>query len=482
MKFRASSPRTVPKKSDTCIRRAFFVVRLLPRTLLVLFALFSLFPLAGCENTAPPKSVTLEKPQYTWGKITGQRIVIRGNTPDLKRPYLQKAFKRYQELTGNTIVIEGLTRHQLVSNLPAAFLAGTKEKPDILLSNGGTTIESLDPDNNFYDFTNAPWVKDLTDTAINQTIQNARVIGLPYWEASIAGILYNKEIFREYGIKVPRNHADFWEACNTLLQHGVIPMYLPFAEPTMMLYQFPLDSVAQKGKNLEMLNQGELTYQQIPEMEKIVEWYKTMSDKGYFGKEYTQNDWAGMDPALRSGRYAMMLCWDTWLYTDFTGDPSKFGIMPAFMGVPDQGTFEGPNLMLLIVNKQSPRLEAALDLISFMADPYNYNETFQGIYTAPVFKNQQGSLSTPQYVATERLIEKLFHDSTAWLRIRGFSQMDALYIQKYMRDTTYSVQDCLRDMDNARIGRTATSLSKKNVPNETQDTALQPKGTPLVHP
>lgn len=445
MKFRAS-------------RRQYSL--LLPHMLVCLSLLLALFSLSGCDNPEEPSPVVLEKPHYNWGKVSGQSIVIRGNAQDLKRPYLEKNFKRYQEITGNTIIIEGLSHEQLEKNLFAAFVTGTEEKPDILLSPGGTNIENLIPHTNFYDFTQAPWVDDLTDTAINQTIQNARVIGLPYWEASIAGILYNKEIFKRYNIQVPRSQADFWETCETLLQHGIIPMYLPFTEPTMMLYQFPLDSVAQKGKNLDMLNSGELNYQQIPDMEKIVSWYKTMSDRGYFGKEYTKNGWSGMDFAMRSGHYAMMLCWDTWLYTDFSGDPSKFGIMPAFMGVPDQGTFEGPNLMLLIVNQKSPRLEAALDLIAFMADPYNYNDAFQGIYTAPVFKNQRGNLFTPQYVEKERLIEKLFYDSTAWLRIRGFSQLDGLFIQKHMRDTSYSVQDCLRDMDRARAGRVAQQSGK----------------------
>lgn len=415
------------------------------------FTLFAL--LAGCKNEPEAQAPFFDKPQYEWGKLTGQTIVVRGFITDLNRPYLRQAFKRYEQLTGNTVITEGLSKQELDASNVASFISGTIAAPDILLSPGGTAIEALAPDSNFYNFTTAPWVDDLTDTALNQTISNGKVIGLPYWEASVSGTLYNKELFKKLGLEVPRNQEEFLNVCETLLRNGVYPVYMPFAEPSMMLYQFPMDFLASQPKILEGLNQGTLSYAQIPEMHRIVSWYKTMAERGYFGQNYLQNNWQGMDESMRRGTHAMLLCWDTWLYTDFHGDPENFGLMPAFMGVPEQGTFEGPNLMLLAVNKNSPRLEAALDLITFMADPYNYNISFANLYTAPVFKNQLGSISTPQYVQAGRLIDTLFHDSTARPRIIGFSQTDSTFILKHMHDQNYSVLDCLNDMDQARNAR-----------------------------
>lgn len=382
-------------------------------------------------------------------------MTIWGVYPDLERSYIKKAFARYEELTGNELEVVQIPKAEFESRMKAA-VKGEIEKSDILLSYGGTNIESYQPDENFYDFTEAPWVDDLTDTSINQTIYNGKVIGLPHWEASISGTLYNQEIFAKYGLEVPENQEQFMEVCSILKKNGITPLYLPAKEISMLLYQFPLDSIVMEDETLEKLNEEKIGYADIPEMKKVVQWYKEMADKGYLGEDYTSNDWDGMNEAMKSGKYAMMLCWDTWLYTDFKGDASKFGLMPAFVGVPEEGTFEGPNLGLFIVNKNSERLEAALNFITFLADPYNYNEAFANIYTAPVFKNQVASISTPQYLAVEQLIDQKFRDSIAWLRIRGFSQMDASCILEYMQtEDGISPVDCLAKMDQRRRQRIA---------------------------
>lgn len=430
------------------------------RTFFIFFALFAATLLLGaCDAAPPPERASFEKPLYRWGVTKGRTVTVWGNRDDLNRPYMQRAFSRYAELTGNKVRTEGFSHRELEERLSTAFAAGGKGGPDILLSFGGANIDHLNPDRNFYDFTAAPWVDDLTDTAINQTIYHGKVIGLPYWEASISGILYNKALFRRYGLAVPQTQKDFLAVCERLLREGVTPVYLPFAEASMLLYQFPMDSLFQDECLLDSLNGGRLSYAQIPQMRVIVDWYKTMAGRGYFGTGYERNGWDGMDAAMREERYAMMICWDTWLYTDFSGDPSRFGLMPAFMGVPQSGSFEGPNLALLIVNRHGPQVDAALDLITFMADPYNYNVAFAGIYTAPVFKNQIGSTATPQYAENEHRIERLYFDSTAWLRIRGFSQLDAVFIQRHMREAAYDAFHCLTDMDAARLRRAAKNRS-----------------------
>lgn len=416
------------------------------------------FTLAGCRQAAEPAqpaAAVFTEPQYEWGEITGRTLTVWGRETDLNRPYMLRAFKRYETLTGNTVAVKCFTPAEFEAAAAQGLSQGPKG-PDLLLSFGGTNIDAFDPDANLFNFSDAQWVDDLTEVSIDQTVYHGKVIGLPHWEASISGTLYNKELFARLNLEPPRTQEEFLATCETLLQNGVTPLYLPGASPSMLLYQFPLDALIEGEHTLDRLNDGSLGYADLPGMETVAEWYRTMAERGYLGPDYMQNDWDGMSGALESGEYAMMLCWDTWLYTDFTGDPSRFGLMPAFVGVPEEGTFEGPNLSLLLVNRNGSQVDAAVDFITFLADPYNYNAAFEGIYTAPVFKQQVAGISTPQYVEAERWIEENYRGSTAWLRIRGFSQSDAGCILDYMQGRAgYTVQDCLRDMDTLRLRRLA---------------------------
>lgn len=187
----------------------------------ILFFIAGLLTMAGCRRAdsrdAGLASTPFTEAVYDWGKGTGETLTVWGAYPDLERTYITKAFQRYTELTGNELNIVQLPKDQFVQQLLAVFGGGsTVEPPDIILSYGGTNIEAYDPDENFYDFSDALWVDDLTDTSINQTVYNGRIIGLPHWEASVSGTLYNKEIFRKYHLDVPKTQQEFMDVCAKL--------------------------------------------------------------------------------------------------------------------------------------------------------------------------------------------------------------------------------------------------------------------------
>lgn len=167
--------------------------------------------LSGCARVKTVENrpaAGIEEPLYEWGKVTGKTISVWGRETDLTRGYMIRAFQRYEDLTGNTIRTMAIPPEEIEARVADALKDGGSGM-DVLLYYGGTNIEAFDPDENFYDFSKADWVDDLTNVSINQAIYHGKVIGLPHWEASVSGTLYNKKIFKKLGITPPETQEEF---------------------------------------------------------------------------------------------------------------------------------------------------------------------------------------------------------------------------------------------------------------------------------
>lgn len=396
--------------------------------------------------------------QASGGSADGSKpvtLVVMGNSVDMARPYMEKAFKLYEEKTGNKLDLQGIPGDNFEQVSLTKFNTG--DIPDIFMCFGNETLKAYNPEKNFVDFSDAAWVKDIEDAVVDQAEWNGKVWGLPFWEASAAGFVYNKEIFSKNGIELPKTQDEFMAACEKLKAAGVNPLYIGFKDTWPILQQISMDPIFANKDTLQKINTNKITYKDIPEMRSMVQWYKDMADKGYLGANFSANSWDyGMD-ALADGKYAMMYTWDTWLYTDFDkkypGKADSFGLMPAFAGTAEQGTIEGPNTSLLLANKNSKNAQAAIDFINFMADPENYNVAFEGVHTAPVFKGQTTNIATPQYKeATQNgVFERALRPSSTWGNVIGFTQSElAKNLQEVMLGTL-SVDDAIAAMDKDRI-------------------------------
>lgn len=413
---------------------------------LTLSAVMAATTLAGCGGGGNSATGDENKP------VT---LVVMGNSGDMGRPYMEKAFALYEEKTGNKLDLQGIPGENFEQVSLTKFNTG--DIPDVFMCFGNQTLKAYNPEANFVDFSDAAWVSDIEDTVVDQAEWNGKIWGLPLWEASATGFVYNKAIFEENGIALPTTQDEFMAACEKLKSVGINPLYIGFKDVWPILQQIAMDPIFEDKDTLEKINTNQITYADIPEMKSMVQWYVDMAQKGYLGENFAANSWDyGMD-ALASGEYAMMFTWDTWLYTDldqkYPGEADHFGLMPAFMGTCEQGTIEGPNTSLLLANKNSKNAQAVIDFINFMADPENYNIIFEGINTAPVFKGQTSNISTPQYEECTQngVFERAHRASSTWGNVIGFTQNEtAKCIQEAMLGTT-TVDEALANMDRDRI-------------------------------
>lgn len=431
------------------------------KMVLLLTGMLAVVTLYGCgggsgggsgSNGESSEQAETESASNTGGGVT---LTLYCNADDMAKPYMQKIISLWEEESGNKIDQQGLDTDNAETIALTKFTTG--DIPDLYVHFGNSNLKNFNPEENFVDWTDAEWVSDIQDSVLPQATYNDKIIGLPFWEASNSGCFYNKKIFDELGISQPKTQEEFDKVCDKLLENDIQPIYLAAADSWPILYQFALDPVLEEHPEyIEQLNAGELTYAEIPEFTSMCEWFLSAAEKGYFGKNFASDTWDYCSEVLGTGEAAMLFCWDTWFDTDYDSESYEyagedFGIMPVFMGTCEEGTYEGGNVNLMMANKNGDHVEEAKDFINFMSVPENYNQAFDEISTAAVFKGQTTNVNSTQYEENKDSVDQLIRASSAQPKIVGYNQGEGGKALLQLMSGDITVEECIKLIDDDRI-------------------------------
>ncbi len=387
------------------------------------------------------------------GGKSGEEIELMGKKSDLAKSYMQKIFRLYEAETGNRIKLTEIEDSQFEAEALKRMQSG--DGPDILMHFHNADLLRFDVSGSFCDLSGEEWVNDLTDSAKAYcTDSDGRLLGLPFWESSVSGCYYNKTLLDSLGLKPASSQAEFDMLCEAILESGRTPICWP-ADGCSWMIQFALDPLfADVPENLEKINRNEIKYSDLPEIEKMAEWISAASSNGWFGSDYLSTGWDGISPALSSGSAVMTFIWDTWFYTDFvpgTYTVDDFALMPVFLNTCDGGTYEGGNLNMMMVNKNSEKAEAALDFLRFCAEPDNYNAAFEGISTVSCFKGQTTNIQSKMVTDAAASISAKERVSTAASRIIGYSADGVAETVNKMLRGKLTPEQLVDELDSSRI-------------------------------
>ena len=169
-------------------------------------------------------------------------------------------------------------------------------------------------------------VKDkLLDAAIEQGSYNGHVYAIPYLNVSLAGIFYNKDMFKQYGLEEPKTLADLENICATLKENGITPFALANASKWTGSMYFM--SLAARYGGLEpfqnaVAGTGKFTDDCfIKAGEKIQEWV----NNGYFpdGVNSLSEDDGQAKQLMYQETAGMLLC-GSWYTGTFQTDSEEF--------------------------------------------------------------------------------------------------------------------------------------------------------------
>ncbi|MED4225270.1 ABC transporter substrate-binding protein [Neobacillus cucumis] len=165
----------------------------------------------------------------------------------------------------------------------------TGDMSDLMAYNSGSLLQALNPEKNFVDLTNEPYMNTILDTFKTAVTVNNKVYGVPVGSFNSGGWFYNKKVYKELGLSVPKtwdelmaNNAKIKAAGKT----AVIGTYKDtWTSQVIMLADnynvlakdpsFPDDFTANKAKMAT-------TPAALRSFEKLADIYK----KGYMNKDF----------------------------------------------------------------------------------------------------------------------------------------------------------------------------------------------------
>jgi raffinose/stachyose/melibiose transport system substrate-binding protein len=85
----------------------------------------------------------------------------------------------------------------------------TGDMDDVFEYNSGSLFRAIDPARNLVDLSDQPWQADLDDSFKSVVSIGGKNYGVPVGGVGAGGILYNKKVYADLGLKVPTTWAEF---------------------------------------------------------------------------------------------------------------------------------------------------------------------------------------------------------------------------------------------------------------------------------
>lgn len=216
---------------------------------------------------------------------------------------------KFEEETGIQVDYQIIPSDQYFNVLLTKL--NSNEALDIFMSQSGKfDIQSqLNIVENGVPLTNESWATDFDKLVAEQVSVDGVLYGQTVSDVySVWSVAYNKKIYSELGLSVPKTYDEFKANCQAILDAGITPIYECVADGwhhSLWWHEIgPQYEVVEPGMVDELINNTK-TLSDFSGPKKALEQMKEMVDLGYWGEDYMSNQFANMPSAIASGDYAM---------------------------------------------------------------------------------------------------------------------------------------------------------------------------------
>jgi raffinose/stachyose/melibiose transport system substrate-binding protein len=273
-----------------------------------------------------------------------------------------------------TIEIENRPQGGDGDNVVKTRLA-TGEMTDIFFYNAGSLLQALQPTDTLVDLSGEPFMANV-DEAFKQTVsQNGQVFGVPSTTAMGGGILYNKKIYADLGLSVPKTWAEFAANNEKIKAAGIAPVIATYGDTwTSQLFvladyynvqqahpTFAADYTANKAKYAT-------TSEAMAGFNNLAEGF----EKGWYQQDFATAKYEQGLKLLADGKGAHYPMLSFALSTIATNSPDKVNDIGFFAQPGTDAAKNGATIWMLAatyIPKTTQHLEEAKDFLAFIVSP-----------------------------------------------------------------------------------------------------------------
>lgn len=301
------------------------------------------------------------------GPVTIRLVHYMGE--QTKRDALDQMLAAFSEAYPDIEVdVEVVASSSYVATYKNYIAAG--EAPDIMFGKPQTMTEFVEG-GYFMDLTGEACLENVLPILTDECKVNGGIYGFPI-DAQVKACFYNKKMFRDAGVEVPKTKTEFLEVCDTFMDQGIYPLVHPYNFIHGVFHE--LDSyftsmAAATGNEQVWLDSqngvkdltGNETVKEALEMFSKLASYKDAGDTAVDQTQGVQNFAAGQRPMYINGG---------WLMGDVlaASPDGEFGMFPApWSDNPEENKLWVGIDDVFIVSSQTEHKDEVMTLLNFFA-------------------------------------------------------------------------------------------------------------------